>query len=379
MYLSSKKLGLRLIEGNYFYMTILWINLAIVFIFSYLGRYFSTYSLIPVTGLYVFKPNKILVFLAVVCLVCVSGLRTNIGDTFNYINIYNENDFSWEYIKSQKDMGFGILQMLLKKISNDPQILIFTTAMVTNVLIVMVLYKYSRLFELSTFVYITGGLHLVSMNGIRQVLAAAIIFTATKYLLNGNFVKYSLIVLIASTFHQSALILLPIYFLVRTKAWTKSTLAWLSFSVIVVLGFGQFTSFLFSALQDTQYSDYSNFNEGGASVIRVAVSAAPLFIAYLGKDKLRKLFPKSDYIVNMALLGLVFMIISTQQWIFARISIYFSLYQLILISWLIELFSEKDQKLLYYSILILFFVFYFYENVISLNILYKSDVLEGLF
>ncbi|MGE7760179.1 EpsG family protein [Peribacillus sp. NPDC097895] len=360
-------------------MTILWINLAIVFIFSYLGRYFSTYSLITPTGLYGFKPNKMLVFLAVICLVCVSGLRTNIGDTFNYKNIYIENDFTWEYISSQKDMGFGILQMLLKQFSDDPQILIFTTAMVTNVLIVMVLYKYSRLFELSTYVYITGGLHLVSMNGIRQVLAAAIIFTATKYLLNGNFVKYSLIVLIASTFHQSALILIPIYFLVRTKAWTKSTLAWLSFSVIVVLGYEQFSSLLFSAIEDSQYSDYSKFNEGGANILRVAVSAAPLIIAYLGKDKLREIFPKSDYIVNMALLGLIFMIVSTQQWIFARISIYFNLYQLILISWLIELFSNKDQKLLYYSILVLFLVLYFYENVTSLNILYKSDVLESLF
>ncbi|WP_350298874.1 EpsG family protein [Peribacillus frigoritolerans] len=360
-------------------MTILWINLAIVFIFSYLGRYFSTYSLITPTGLYDFKPNKMLVFLAAVCLVCVSGLRTNIGDTFNYKNIYIENDFTWEYISSQKDMGFGILQMLLKKFSDDPQILIFTTAMITNVLIVMVLYKYSRLFELSTFVYITGGLHLVSMNGIRQVLAAAIIFTATKYLINGNFMKYSLIVLIASTFHQSALILIPIYFLVRTKAWTKSTIAWLSFSVIVVLGYEQFSSLLFSAIEDSQYSDYSKFNEGGANILRVAVSAAPLVIAYLGKDKLREIFPKSDYIVNMALLGLIFMIVSTQQWIFARISIYFNLYQLILISWLIELFSKKDQKLLYYSIIALFFVLYFYENVTSLNILYKSEILENLF
>ncbi|MFJ7756100.1 EpsG family protein [Peribacillus muralis] len=360
-------------------MTILWINLAIVFIFSFLGRYFSTYSFITPTGYYAYKPNKMLVFLAILCLVCVSGLRTNIGDTFNYKNIYIDNDFTWEYITSQKDMGFGILQMLLKNFSADPQILIFSTALVTNVLIMVVLYKYSRLFELSTFVYITGGLHLISMNGIRQVLAAAIFFTATKYLLNGNFMKYTLIVLLASTFHQSALILIPIYFLVRTKAWTKSTLAWLSLSVIVVIGFGQFSTLLFSALQDTQYEDYSKFNEGGANIIRVAVSAAPLLLAYLGKDKLQKILPKSDYIVNMALLGLIFMILSTQQWIFARISIYFNLYQLILISWLIELFNEKDQKLMYYLILVLFFVFYFYENVISLNILYKSDVLENLF
>lgn len=360
-------------------MTILWINLAIVFIFSYLSRYFATYSIITPYGIHIYKPNKILVFCVALCLVCISGLRTNIGDTYTYKSLYIKNDYTWEFISSHKDMGFGILQMILKNFSDDPQIMIFTTALITNVLIILVLYKYSRLFELSTFVYITGGLHLVSMNGIRQVLAAAIFFTAIKYLLNGNFLKYAVIVLIASTFHQSALILLPIYFIVRTKAWTKSTLALLSISVIIVLGFEQFTSLLFSTIEDTQYSDYSDFNEGGANIMRVAVSAAPLLIAYFGKERFREIFPKSDYIVNMALLGLVFMIISTQQWIFARVSIYFNLYQLILISWLIELFSKKDQKLIYYLILVLFFIFYFYENVISLNILYKSDVIENLF
>ena len=57
--------------------------------------------------------------------------------------------------------------------------------------------------ELSLYVYITGGLFLVSMNGIRQLLAAAIAFTATKYLIDGNWIKYFLIVLFASLFHQS--------------------------------------------------------------------------------------------------------------------------------------------------------------------------------
>lgn len=359
-------------------MTILWINLAIVFILSYFSR-FLVHNLATDGGYFTAKPNKILVFGVMLCLVIISGLRSGIGDTFNYKQIYINNDFTWEYIFSEKDIGFGIFQMILKQYSEDPQIMVFTAALFTNVLIIIVLYNYSRLFELSTYLYITGGIHLVSMNGIRQVLAAAIIFIATKYLLNGNFIKYAVIVLLASTFHQSALLLLPIYFVVRVKAWTKYTFLILCSAVLIVLGFNQFTSFLFSAIQDTQYSGYTNFNEGGASIIRVIVSAAPLVVAYLGREKLRVVFPKSDYIVNMALLGLVFMIISTQQWIFARVAIYFNLYQLILISWIIEVFSKKDRKFVYYMILVLYFIFYYYENVVSLNILYESDWLDNLF
>ena len=77
--------------------------------------------------------------------------------------------------------------------------------------------------ELSLFVYIASGIYTVSMNGIRQSLAAAIIFAATKYILDGNFKKFLLVILLASTIHQTALIFIPIYFIVRRKAWTRDT------------------------------------------------------------------------------------------------------------------------------------------------------------
>ncbi|WP_404452328.1 EpsG family protein [Virgibacillus necropolis] len=355
-------------------MTILWFNLSLVLIFSFFARYYSVPAY--ATGSNWIKPNKVLIVGALASLVAVSGLRSNIGDTYFYKYAYELNDFTWEYILSQKDIGFGFLQMFLKNyISEDPQILIFATALITNVIIIIVLYKYSRMIELSLYVYITGGLFLVSMNGIRQVLAAAIVFAATKFLIEGNWIKYFLVILFASLFHLSALILLPIYFLVRFKAWSKPTVALLILAVFFVIGFDKFSALLFTAIEDTQYGHYKNFAEGGANSLRVAVDLVPLMIAYLGRENLRRIFPDSDYIVNMALLGFVFMMISTQNWIFARFSIYFGLYQLILISWIVKLFRDKDEKLIYYGILVCYLAYFFYENVINLNISYRSEYL----
>lgn len=353
-------------------MTILWINLAIVFILSFFSRYFAvdttgTMSSIPL------KPNKFLTIAVILSFVLVSGLRNNIGDTYFYAHDYKMFHYTWDLIKTQKDYGFGVYQMLLQKFSNNPQILIFTSALIMNLLIISVFYNYSRIFELSTYVFITGGLFIVTMNGMRQCIAAAIVFTATKFLIDGSWRKYLLIVLFASTFHQSALILIPIYFLSRVKAWSKATFLLLFFSVLIVIGFNQFSSILFSAIQDTQYSEYKSFSEGGANIIRVIVYAIPIVIAYFGKEKLREIFPESDYIVNMAIIGLVFMIISTQNWIFARFNIYFNLYQIILISWVVKVFKEKDQRLIYYLIIVCYFLYNYYESAISLNIIYKSD------
>ncbi|GGI46062.1 transmembrane protein EpsG [Paenibacillus marchantiophytorum] len=356
-------------------MAIIWVNLIVVYIASFLSRQLAK----PVTigsGLSVMKPNKWLAAIVMATFVLIAGLRNNIGDTFFYMYAYKLNAFTWNQVKAEKDIGFGVLQMILKAYTDNPQLLIFLTALVTNVLIVYVLYKYSKLFEVSIYVYITSGLYIVSMNGVRQFLASAIVFAATKYLFAGNWQKYFLVVAFASTFHESALILIPIYFVVRRKAWTSSTFVLFVLAIVLILGYNVLSDLIFSAIADSHYSEYKNFQEGGASVIRVAVGAVPLIFAYLGRHKLREMFPQSDYIVNMSLLNFVIMAVATQNWIFARFTIYFGLYNVLLISWVISLFVKRQQKLIYYAILGFYAVYFYYENVITLNIIYRSDYLK---
>ncbi|MFD1359140.1 EpsG family protein [Fictibacillus halophilus] len=352
-------------------MTILWINLAFVYVFSLFARYFSSES----SSLNNVKPNQVLVLLCGFTLVLVSGLRNNIGDTYYYKHSYEMNTLSWGNVDFSGDFGFNIFQMILQKISDNSQILIFTTALITNSLIVFILYKYSRLFELSLYIYITSGLFLVSMNGIRQFMAASIIFAATKYIFNGNWKTYFFIIILASTIHQSALILLPIYFIVRNKAWSKFTYLLIFLSLFIVAGYNQFSQILFASLEDTQYGHYQSFSEGGANILRVLVSAVPIVLAYMGREKLREIFPKSDYIVNLSIVGLLFLIVSTQNWIFARFTIYFGLYQLILISWVVKIFRKQDEKFIYYLIVLFYFLFYFYECVIIFGTEYQSNYL----
>jgi transmembrane protein EpsG len=352
---------------------IIWINLGIVYISSVFARYFSRFDLQKIT--YV-KPNKLFSLIVMFALVIVSGLRNNIGDTYFYMHSYQVMDFHLKNMKLIDDFGFFILQSLLHHISNDPHILVFFTSLVTNVLIVIALYKYSRMIELSFFVYFTSGMYIVSMNGIRQFLAASIIFVATNLLLKGKWWQFMLVVLFAATIHRTALIFIPIYFIVRRKAWSKSTFIILLLGVLIAFGFGEFQALLFDALSNTEYGHYSDFQEGGANIIRVLVTAVPILIAYLGREKLKELWPKSDYIVNLCILGLVFMIVSTKNWIFARFDIYFGLYNLILISWIIKLIAKRYRPVLYILLVICYLAYFYYEQVITLDIQYHSDFLK---
>ncbi|MEH7336927.1 EpsG family protein, partial [Neobacillus drentensis] len=253
------------------------------------------------------------------------GLRNNIGDTYFYMHSYSIQKFNFD-IDINKDFGFSIIQAFLQKVSYEPQILIFFCALITNVLIVWTIYKYSTLIDVSIFVYITSGIYLVTMNGIRQYLAASISFVATKYIIQRDWKKYFLIVLLASTIHKSALILIPAYFIVCRKAWRAQTFLILLVGIFVMIAYNQISALIFGALEETQYGHYENFSEGGASVLRVLVYASPLLISFMGRKRLERINPESsDVIINMSLIGLFFMVISTQNWIFARMAIYFNL------------------------------------------------------
>ena len=149
-------------------------------------------------------------------------------------------------------------------------------------------------------------------------------------------------------------------------------------AVAIVFEFNTFSGLLFSALDHTEYGHYSHFSEGGANILRAVVTAIPLLLAYLGREKLRKIWPDSDTIVNLSLLGLVFMIVATKSWIFARFDIYFGLYSLILISWVIQLFKEKERQFVYYALIVCYVVYFYYDQVVTLGIQYRSDYLHWL-
>ncbi|MHA6485278.1 EpsG family protein [Paenibacillus sp. strain BS8-2] len=357
-------------------MEMIWFALIAVFFNAFMARYFASSTTIGPLGI---RPNRIYIVIGAIILSLVAGLRNNIGDTYLYMHSYRVDDFSWASILQKDDIGFNIFQMLLKQMTNDPQLMILLTAIVTNILIVIVFYQYARMIELSLYAYFTTGAFIVSMNGIRQFLAAAIIFAATKALLEGKWKIYFPVVIFASLFHQSALLMIPIYFLVRRKAWTLVTTLMLSLAILIVVGFNYFSSALFAVIENTQYSEYQSFSEGGANILRVIVYVIPLIIAYFGKEKLRSLFPESDIIVNLSLVGTVIMIISTQNWIFARLSIYFTLYQLLLLGWMVMLFRKKDQKVVYLAFISFYFLYFFYENVIVLDIRYSSEYLKWPF
>lgn len=319
------------------------------------------------------KPNLLFFLVIVGIIVAVAGLRDNIGDTGMYKELYR-NVIKGNVPEGSYEAGFVFFLTILTKISIDPQFMIFVTSFITQGLNLWTLRSYASLFELQVYMYITSGYFLTLMNGVRQGLAASVMFANTKFILDNNFKMYLFMTLLISTVHSSALIMIPVYFIVKNEAWSKRIKKIIIASCICMLIGQPFIEWLLNSLEGTRYGGYESFDEGGSSIFRTIIAAVPVVLAYLGRDKLKKEWPESYVFVNMSIINLIIMSFSLFNWIFARFSYYFQPYTFVLLPYTVKtLFNKKEKDLVYYLFIICYFGFMYMEYVVSMGIQYKSN------
>ncbi|MFW0893121.1 EpsG family protein [Clostridium perfringens] len=319
-------------------------------------------------------PNLYFSIFAILILALIAGLRWGIGDTPAYVHLYSLIEPGYDP-KGGYELGFVLFLAILKSISKDPQFMIFVTGIITTILNLWTIRKYCKdsYFELAIFVYVASGYYLVTMNGIRQSLAASIIFAGTSFILRGEFKKYLFLCILMTTFHTSALVMIPAYYVVRNEAWSKRIYQLLILFLIGMFLYEPLMAFVYKLLGNSKYADYQNFNEGGSNILRVIVFAIPVILSYIKRDKLKE-WPEANVFVNMSLISFLIMGFSLYNWIFARFTIYFQLYNFILFPYIIKnCFLGSERRLIYYYFLVCYFLFFIYEYKISLGMVYTSN------
>ena len=101
--------------------------------------------------------------------------------------------------------------------------------------VALILYKYSCNFAVSAFLFMASCQFTWMFNGMRQFLVASIMFFCTDLILKKKFFIYALIVCILSTIHQSALILIPVYFIVTGEPWSKRTMLFVGCIILAII------------------------------------------------------------------------------------------------------------------------------------------------
>jgi len=149
-----------------------------------------------------------------------SALRMNIGYDYRmYVQgfeLMGRDGFStltyldWEW-------GFNIMTKLIYLITKDPHIYMAIIAAICLAGPYYVIYRYSKKIWLSVLLYINLYFFYCTMNFLRQSIAISIVLFAYTFLTKRKFWRFSLLILIAATFHTTVLIMIPAYFMTNFK------------------------------------------------------------------------------------------------------------------------------------------------------------------
>lgn len=312
--------------------------------------------------------------------VIMATFRGNMGDSYAYKMMFRDlpNTISGllSYIPSvTKDKGFSALSGLIKCIfgSNDV-VYFFILATIQAAILVTIYRKYSTNYLLSIFLFVASTDYLSWMfNGVRQFTAVTIIFASTKFMLEKKWVPTILMILLASTMHQSALLMIPIVIIVQGKAWNKRTVLFLIAALVAVTFVDQFTSILDDMMQETQYAnmvtDWTLWGDDGTNAFRVLVYSVPTILSFIGLKYIHyEDDPIINFCANMSIVSTGLYIISmfTSGIFIGRLPIFASLYNYILLPWEIDhMFTKKSSRIMGLFMIVAYLLFYWYQVVIT--------------
>ncbi len=284
------------------------------------------------------------------------------SDIWLYLKNYEELDLTFSQVFqnwwTDKGPGFTIIQILIKSIfGSDRTAFRIIVALMQSIPLVLVYRKYSEDYVLSVFLFTASGVYNGwMMNGIRQFLAACIIFAATPLLVKKKLIPTLLIILLAITIHSSAVMMLPIFLVVLFEPWKKGVI--LSFIVFVIA--------LFVFINNTDILGEEILkNDNGSNPIRIFISAIPVALAFIGRKQIAQ---KNNQLINFSVNMSVFTVLIYFVATFTngvgtgRLPIYTNLFNLLLIPYLVtNVFTEKTSKNLRLFFVLFYLVYFAYS------------------
>lgn len=329
-------------------------------------------------------------FIFLIILIFFSGLRYNVGqDYHNYSRIFLKVS---NYGSINKDLEFlfkNIIVLLNKFNLNYPSLFL-----VMSFLTIVILYITIRDLENekniklsffgALFIFLTNGHFFSSFNGIRQFLAIIIFLFSTRYIYKKKFFMYFICLILASMFHYSAILLLPLYFIGYKdfKIGTWFVLYFVSFLFyyvelinVLIMPIKDYIPFGYSVYFSESLINKFNANAGFTFLFRQLLG----FIIILSKNRFinnKRILPYFNFYTFGVLLNFILLPIPV---LYYRINMYFSIFSIIIIPYFVQnvFRNRKNKKLLVGIFGIIFIILYIkislyniqpYSNIIFENI-----------
>lgn len=304
-----------------------------------------------------FISSALLIYIFAVQDICVGP------DTAVYYNAFyfiNKLDFH-EIFQYGWEPGYLTINWLVGSCFDDARALIIFMAFFILIPILRFFDKESLWPELSLIIFVGSGMLLASMGIYRQWCAMAILTLSYKYIKERSLYKFLLVLLVAMSFHRTAICFLLAYFLHKIHINLKNVIFSMSVSLFIGLGGGHILSFL---NKFARISEDGNFNGGISMLFLLWGCVFAILIVF--RFKVPK---KIEFYYKMIYIAAVLQPIAFSFSNWARIVIYFSIALTVLIPNVIVLLTDKVESYPYRIVMGLCccILMYIWLSVISIS------------
>ena len=227
------------------------------------------------------KKTILKIFISLLPIIIVVAVRYDIG--FDYLPVYT-NGFivigNTGNLHHYTEVPFNLLVKIIFDLSSgNPDWLFIVCSIITFAFVSKALKDQSINVVFSILLIFLTRYYFLTLSIVRQAAAMAIILCSYKYIKERNPKKYILTILLASGFHMTSLVYLPVYLLCRTD-WKKKK----NIVVLILLIILAIPSYFF-VINHTKY--IIRYFMGNFEIkfkgIEIVLSGVILFIATLEK------------------------------------------------------------------------------------------------
>lgn len=318
------------------------------------------------------KYSKELYLFTVLILLFISGLRYETGgdwqsytEIFSIIEPFDElvNGKGSTFVNHNIEFGFRLLISLAKMIVDDCQFFFFMISSISIFLLYKSLAYYTPYPQLSLILYFSILFFMLDMVAIRQGVAVMIFLFSLRFVHKKDFKRYFIAIIIASSFHLTSLLLLPLYLFLNKRFNSITIISFFIISCLIMIlnirwlhSILTFILPLFLGPIALKMQVYSADVGRGVSV-GFFINMLLFILYYFNRVKLRK-NPYFDLFFNLFLLYVfIYSALFELFEVSNRFRLYFSISQIVLLPMLVFTYKKSLNKLLVFMFVVFFSFF----------------------
>ena len=279
------------------------------------------------------------------------SFRGNASTDYHHYEMWFDR-FKNESIKNvlnydEVEKGFALLNFAIGKISKNFQVFLFVSGAIAIICLAYSIGKLSDSKWPTFLVFIGTGLFYGGFNLMSQFLAGCIFFVAVVSIHEGKFKKYLFWIIISAFIHKSAIVMLPLYFVLRRENAKKhdayKIMIYGLIAFIMTFIIGGVSKRLSSLLYQDNYIQYDKGGYGLSYIIK-CISLVVIIIYFTGLFDFEQLKDRMAYWGSF-LYGCV-ILWSSSFLMIQRFSYYLIIFPMMAISLIIEKTKNRKQVLL---------------------------------